>query len=180
VRACQVLGSASLVAVRVSSASRSALPIQLVIPWEISSLSWALLRYPFGMHMCSVRLAAKNNTSGFAPVLSCLPAPPFNLLRASLGVMARGARAGAPNEIATLKPSLGSIMNVRTPTYRIEIKNNDMAPNKSCGWQIYRNKDVLPILRSQQLFISRAASLADANRSRKQLVDADLQNGPSD
>jgi hypothetical protein len=71
-------------------------------------------------------------------------------------------------------------MNEGTPTYRIEIENNDMAPNKSYGWQIYRNKDVLPILRSQQLFISRAASLADANRSRKQLVDADLQNGPPD
>ena len=168
-RACQVLGSASLVAVRVSSVSRSALPIQLVILWEISSLSWALLRYPFGMHMWPVRLAAKNNTSGFAPVLSCLPALTFQL-----------TSSVAPSHGARSLQGLGSIMNEGTPTYRIEIKNNDMAPNKSYGWQIYRNKDVLPILRSPQLFISRAAGLADANRSRRQLVDADLQNGPPD
>ncbi len=67
-------------------------------------------------------------------------------------------------------------MNEKTPTYRIEIKNNDMAPNNSYEWQIYRNTDVLPILHSQQLFISRTAGLADAYRSRIQLVDADLQN----
>ena len=67
-------------------------------------------------------------------------------------------------------------MNERTPTYRIEIKNNSIAPNKSYGWQIYRNKDVLPILRSQRLFVSRMAGLADANRSRLELVDTDLQN----
>jgi hypothetical protein len=67
-------------------------------------------------------------------------------------------------------------MHEKTPTYRIEIKNNDMTPNKSYGWQIYRNKDVLPVLRSQQLFISRTAGLADANRSRIQLVDADFKN----
>jgi hypothetical protein len=67
-------------------------------------------------------------------------------------------------------------MNERTPTYRIEIKNNGIAPNKSYGWHIYRNMDVLPILRSQQLFVSRVAGLADANRSRLELVDIDLQN----
>jgi hypothetical protein len=67
-------------------------------------------------------------------------------------------------------------MNEKTPTYRIEIKNNDMAPNNSYEWQIYRNTDVLPILRSQQLFVSRTAGLADANRSRIKLIDADLQN----
>ena len=43
-------------------------------------------------------------------------------------------------------------MNERTPTYRIEIKNSGIAPNKSYGWQIYRNKDVLPILRSTATF----------------------------
>jgi hypothetical protein len=67
-------------------------------------------------------------------------------------------------------------MNERTPTYRVEIKNNGKTPNKSYGWQIYRNMDVLPILRSQQLFVSRIAGLANANRSRLQLVDTDLQN----
>jgi hypothetical protein len=36
--------------------------------------------------------------------------------------------------------------------------------------------DVLPILRSQQFFVSRTAGLADANRCRLQLVDADAQN----
>jgi hypothetical protein len=36
--------------------------------------------------------------------------------------------------------------------------------------------DILPILRSKQLFVSRMAGLADANRSRLELVDTDLQN----
>jgi hypothetical protein len=67
-------------------------------------------------------------------------------------------------------------MNENSPTYRIEIKKNGIAPNKSYGWQIYKNTDVLPILRSLQLFVSRTAGLADANRSRLQLVDADSQN----
>jgi hypothetical protein len=48
-------------------------------------------------------------------------------------------------------------------------------PNETYGWNIHRNSDVLPIRRSQQLFVSRMAGLADANRSRLQLVDADLQ-----
>src|ERR1700730_10922052 len=67
-------------------------------------------------------------------------------------------------------------MNEKRPTYRVEINNNGIATNRSYGWQIYRNMDVLPILRSQQLFVSRMAGLADANRSRLQLVDADLKN----
>jgi hypothetical protein len=49
-------------------------------------------------------------------------------------------------------------------------------PNETYGWKIYRNLDVLPILRSQQLFVSRMAELADANRLRLQLVDTDMQN----
>jgi hypothetical protein len=65
---------------------------------------------------------------------------------------------------------------MKKPTYRVEIKNNGTPPNKTYGWKIHRNSDVLPILRSQQLFVSRMAGLADANRSRLQLVDADLQN----
>lgn len=67
-------------------------------------------------------------------------------------------------------------MNESSPTYRVELKKSGIAPNKGYGWQIYKNIDVLPILRSQQLFTSRMAGLADANRSRLQLVDADLQN----
>jgi hypothetical protein len=67
-------------------------------------------------------------------------------------------------------------MNERKPTYRVEIRNNGTPPNETYGWKIYRNLDVLPILRSQQLFVSRVAGLADANRSRLQLVDTDLQN----
>jgi hypothetical protein len=65
---------------------------------------------------------------------------------------------------------------MKKPTYRVEIKNNGTPPNETYGWKIHRNSDVLPILRSQQLFASRMAGLADANRSRLQLVDADLQN----
>jgi len=58
------------------------------------------------------------------------------------------------------------------PTYRVEIKNSGTPPNVTFGWNIYRNRDVLPIQRSQQRFVSRMAGLADANRSRIQLVDA--------
>jgi hypothetical protein len=65
---------------------------------------------------------------------------------------------------------------MKKPTYRVEIKNNGTPPNETYGWKIHRNSDVLLILRSQQLFVSRMAGLADANRSRLQLVDADLQN----
>ena len=67
-------------------------------------------------------------------------------------------------------------MNEGLPTYRIEIKNSGKPPNESYGWKIYRNLDVLPILHSQQFFVSRMAGLADANRSRRQLVDTDMQS----
>jgi hypothetical protein len=67
-------------------------------------------------------------------------------------------------------------MYEKKPTYRVEIRNSGTPPNEAYGWKIYRNLDVLPILRSQQLFDSRVAGLADANRSRLQLVDADLPN----
>ena len=67
-------------------------------------------------------------------------------------------------------------MNEKTPTYRVEIKHSGAAPNETFGWEIYRNVDVLPIRRSQQVFVSRVAGLADANRSRLQLVDTDLHD----
>jgi len=67
-------------------------------------------------------------------------------------------------------------MNEKKPTYRVEIKYSRTPPNDAYEWNIYRNLDVLPILRSQQLFISRMAGVADANRSRQKLVDADMQN----
>jgi hypothetical protein len=64
-------------------------------------------------------------------------------------------------------------MNEKKPTYRVEV-NSGAPPNETYGWTIYRNRDVLPILRSQQRFVSRMAGLADANRSRLQLVDTDI------
>ena len=67
-------------------------------------------------------------------------------------------------------------MTEKKPTYRVEIKNSGTPPNVTFGWNIYRNQDVLPILRSQQRFVSRMAGLADANRSRRLLVDADLRS----
>jgi len=69
-----------------------------------------------------------------------------------------------------------SIMNEKMPTYRVEIGNRGTPPNETYGWKIYQNMDVLPILRSQHFFVSRMAGLADANRSRLRLVDADAQN----
>jgi hypothetical protein len=57
-------------------------------------MSQALLRRPFGMYMWLVRLAAKNNNSGFAPVLSCRQSSLFKSLRATLGV--RSERDGHP------------------------------------------------------------------------------------
>jgi hypothetical protein len=66
-------------------------------------------------------------------------------------------------------------MNEKNSTYRVEIRNSGTPPNETYGWKIYRNLDVLPILRSQQLFLSRMAGLADANRSRLQQVDTDLK-----
>jgi hypothetical protein len=67
-------------------------------------------------------------------------------------------------------------MNDENSTYRVEIKGSGTPRQESYCWQIYRNMDVLPILRSQQAFSSRRAGLADANRSRLNLVEADLQN----
>jgi len=67
-------------------------------------------------------------------------------------------------------------MNEKNPTYRIKMKYSGTPPNETFGWEIYRNLDVLPVLRSQQLFVSRMMGLSDANRSRLQLVDTDLQN----
>lgn len=67
-------------------------------------------------------------------------------------------------------------MNEKNPTYRVEIRNSGTPPNETYGWNIYRNLDVLPILRSQQFFVSQFAGLADANRSRLQLVDTNSHN----
>jgi hypothetical protein len=67
-------------------------------------------------------------------------------------------------------------MNKKPPTYRVELKYSGTPPNETYGWEIYRNLDVLPTLRSQQSFVSRMAGLADANRSRLQLVDTNLQD----
>jgi len=67
-------------------------------------------------------------------------------------------------------------MNKKKPIYRVEIKNSGTPPNQTYEWKIYKNLDVLPTLRSQQLFVSRMAGLADANRARLQLVDSDSQN----
>ena len=64
-------------------------------------------------------------------------------------------------------------MNEKNSTYRIEIINSGSPPNETYGWKIYMNRDVLPILRSEQLFVSRLAGLADANRSRMRLVNTD-------
>ena len=42
-------------------------------------------------------------------------------------------------------------MNERIPTYRIEIKNNGIAPNKSYGWQA---RSVSVNFRGQKLYAS--------------------------
>ena len=82
-------------------------------------------------------------------------------------------KAGSHRVVQRLR---GYPMNEKKPTYRVEIEYSGTPPNETYGWKIHRNSDVLPILRSQQLFVSRMAGLADANRSRLQLVDTDLQN----
>ena len=69
-------------------------------------------------------------------------------------------------------------MNEKNPNYRIEIKNNVLQRNETFGWEIYKNRDVLPILRSQQTFASRKAGLADANRARLQLAEIDALEPP--
>jgi hypothetical protein len=48
-------------------------------------------------------------------------------------------------------------MNKKSPTYRVEIKISGQPPNETSGWEIYRNLDVLPSLRSKQYFVSRMA-----------------------
>jgi hypothetical protein len=58
-------------------------------------------------------------------------------------------------------------------TYRIKINNCGTPPHGQFGWEIYRNADTLPFLRSQQFFISRLAGIADANRSRARLIKAE-------
>jgi hypothetical protein len=67
-------------------------------------------------------------------------------------------------------------MNQKKSTYRVKIKKSGLPPNEMYGWEIYRNLDVLPTLRSQRLFASRILGLADANRSRSQLIDTDMNN----
>jgi hypothetical protein len=67
-------------------------------------------------------------------------------------------------------------MNQKKSTFRVEIKKSGAPPNEVYGWEIYRNLDVLPTLRSQRFFVSRILGLADANRSRSQLVDTDINN----
>ena len=67
-------------------------------------------------------------------------------------------------------------MSSENSTYRVEIINSGTPRQESYSWKIYRNMEVLPILRSQQLFATRMAGLADANRSRLNLVETDLQN----
>jgi hypothetical protein len=67
-------------------------------------------------------------------------------------------------------------MNNENSTYRVEIISSGNPRRESYSWKIYRNMEVLPILRSQQLFATRMAGLADANRSRLTLVETDLQN----
>ena len=64
-------------------------------------------------------------------------------------------------------------MNGKRPSYRVEIINSGTPPNETYGWKIYKNRDVLPILGSEQLFVTRLAGLADANRSRLRLVNTD-------
>jgi hypothetical protein len=68
-------------------------------------------------------------------------------------------------------------MNQKKSTYRVEIKKRGTPPNEVYGWEIYRNLDVLPTLRSQRLFVSRMLGLTDANGSRLQLVKIDMKDG---
>jgi hypothetical protein len=82
-----------------------------------------------------------------------------------------GVNASTVRQISS-GPRLAA-MNEKKSTYRVEIKNIGTPLDEMFGWNIYRNQDVLPILRSQQLFVARAAALADANRLRLQLIDAD-------
>jgi hypothetical protein len=64
-------------------------------------------------------------------------------------------------------------MGFEKPTYRIKINNCGTPPDGQFGWEIYRNADILPFLRSHQFFISRSAGIADANRSRARIIAAE-------
>ena len=70
-------------------------------------------------------------------------------------------------------------MNDQEPAYRVKIKYRGKPPKETYAWEIYRNADVLPVLRSQEPFGSRKAGLADANRARAQLVDSENRNEAS-
>jgi hypothetical protein len=59
--------------------------------------------------------------------------------------------------------------------YRIHIKHAGTPLFHTYRWEIYKNLDVLPTVRSSHSFVSRVAGLADANASRSQLIIADLQ-----
>jgi hypothetical protein len=89
-------------------------------------------------------------------------------LGASIGDGGAGHVGGALFTFQVRNAAMGE----KKPTYRIEIRNSGTPPNNTFAWNIYRNQDVLPIQRSQQHFVSRMAGLADANRSRRKLVDA--------
>ena len=69
-------------------------------------------------------------------------------------------------------------MNEKKPVYRVEMKGGGTPPNETYGWNIYRNDDVLPTLRSLQTFVSRKAGLADADRARLQLAESDIRGTP--
>jgi hypothetical protein len=77
------------------------------------------------------------------------------------------------NHVTSSVPEAGT-MNEKDPTYRVELKNNGTSPDETYEWKIYRNREVLPVLRSKQLFVSRLAGLADAYRARLQLVDTEV------
>jgi hypothetical protein len=65
-------------------------------------------------------------------------------------------------------------MSEHIPTYRVKIKYIGIS-SQNYGWEIYRNLDVLPVLRSQEVLVSRMEGLADANRARLQLIEIDFQ-----
>jgi hypothetical protein len=52
----------------------------------------------------------------------------------------------------------------KKPTYRVEIRQSGTPPNETYGWKIHRNSDVLPILRSRQVFVSRIAGLGRVDK----------------
>jgi hypothetical protein len=62
-------------------------------------------------------------------------------------------------------------MHAKKPSFRVKIKRGGTPPQETYEWEIYRNSDVLPVLRSERFFRSRVAGLADANRARLHLAD---------